>query len=156
MLHLGLLLASSAAAFPQGRPSAPLHAPTELKDDAPLILTGMDPDAARNASLVTTLNGWDRPSHAGFFTTQPKTRNNMFFWYFPAQCGASCPDAPLVIWLQGGPGGSSMFGLFAEMGPFNANASLKLVKREAGAWTDKYAMLFIDNPVGGLKTFFGC
>ena len=30
---------------------------------------------------------------------------------------------------------------------FNSNADLKLVKRDA-AWTSKYAMLFIDNPVG--------
>ena len=41
-----------------------------------------------------------------------------------------------------------MFGLFAEMGPFNADQNLKLVKRKAGAWTDKYSMIFIDNPVG--------
>ena len=40
----------------------------------------------------------------------------MFWWYFPAQ--TNDPDAPLLIWLQGGPGGSSLFGLFAEMGPF--------------------------------------
>ena len=40
-----------------------------------------------------------------------------------------------------------MFGLFAEMGPFNADANLKLVKRDA-AWTEEYAMIFIDNPVG--------
>ena len=46
----------------------------------------------------------------------------MFFWYFPAQNGDA--NAPLIIWLQGGPGGSSMFGLFSEMGPWSLDEVL--------------------------------
>lgn len=30
-------------------------------------------------------------------------------------------DKPVVLWLQGGPGSSSMFGLFTENGPFFVN-----------------------------------
>jgi vitellogenic carboxypeptidase-like protein len=55
-------------------------------------------------------------SYAGFFQSDQAAGNNMFFWYFPAQNGDE--NAPLAIWLQGGPGGASTFGLFAEMGPF--------------------------------------
>ena len=42
--------------------------------------------------------------------------------------------------------------LCIAVGPFNSDASLKLVKRKA-AWTSKYAMLFIDNPVGAGFSF---
>lgn len=32
--------------------------------------------------------------------------------------------APVVLWLQGGPGGSSMFGLFVEHGPYVVTKNL--------------------------------
>jgi vitellogenic carboxypeptidase-like protein len=102
--------------------------------------------------MVKDLPGWPHASFSAFFTTQQATGNNMFFWYFPAQCGAACADAPLIIWLQGGPGGSSLFGLFSEMGPFDADQNLNLVPRKA-SWNTKYAMLFIDNPVGAGFSF---
>ena len=39
----------------------------------------------------------------------------MFFWFFPAE--ENPETAPVVIWLQGGPGGSSMFGALKLHGP---------------------------------------
>lgn len=142
-------LASLASVSAQGsalRFGRPERQPTPVNmTDGPLLLSGMPAVAARAASKVT-LPGWGDAGYSGFFTTNEAKTNHMFFWYFPK------PGAPLLIWLQGGPGGSSMFGLFAEMGPFNSDVSLKLVKREA-AWTSKYAMLFIDNPVGAGFSF---
>jgi len=55
--------------------------------------------------------------------------------------------APVVIWLQGGPGGSSLFGLFAENGPFNVDKNMKLVYRDF-SWTNHLNVLYFDNPVG--------
>lgn len=55
--------------------------------------------------------------------------------------------APVVLWLQGGPGGTSMFGLFLEHGPFSVSKSLKLVKRNT-AWSLTHNVIYIDNPVG--------
>ena len=123
----------------------PQEVPSSVAGDAPLLLSGWPAAQARAASKVV-LPGWGDAGHSGFFTTNEAKTNHMFWWHFPN------PGKPLLIWLQGGPGGSSMFGLFAEMGPFNANASLGLVRREA-AWTSKYAMLFIDNPVGAGFSF---
>jgi len=51
------------------------------------------------------------------------------------------------LWLQGGPGGSSLFGLFSENGPYSVTDDLKLVPKNI-TWNSRYAMLYIDNPVG--------
>lgn len=53
-------------------------------------------------------------------------------------------DRPLMVWLQGGPGGSSTgYGNFEELGPLD----VKLNKRSF-TWINHFNVLFIDNPVG--------
>jgi len=98
----------------------------------------------RSASRVTGDLGALRESYSGFFSTDNATKHE-FWWYFPAP--ADAPKAPLILWLQGGPGASSLGGLFTEMGPFEVRKPGEVTLRPV-AWTDRYAMLFIDNPVG--------
>ena len=50
------------------------------------------------------------------------------------------------MWLQGGPGGSSLFGLFNENGPIVVDESGTASKRQV-TWNSDYHMLYIDNPV---------
>ncbi|KAI9345276.1 Alpha/Beta hydrolase protein [Obelidium mucronatum] len=72
---------------------------------------------------------------------------SLFFWYFPCQSRPTTETPPLIIWLQGGPGSSSMIGLFYEMGPLRVDSNFKLSRHNA-TWNKKASMLFIDNPVG--------
>lgn len=67
-----------------------------------------DYSSARNFSLVRHKEMEWLTSYAGYFTTNKQLASNMFFWFFPAKYGAN--TAPLVLWLQGGPG-SSMLGM---------------------------------------------
>ena len=95
---------------------------------------------ARVSGLQTDVN-----SYAGLLTVNETHNSNMFFWFFPAKNGAA--DAPVILWLQGGPGGSSMFGLFVENGPFSVDANMQLHPRHY-SWHNTHSMLYIDNPVG--------
>jgi carboxypeptidase C (cathepsin A) len=45
----------------------------------------------------------------------------------------------------GGPGASSLFGLFAEHGPYRLNASLYPIKNEY-SWANEYNVVYLDNP----------
>jgi carboxypeptidase C (cathepsin A) len=73
---------------------------------------------------------------------------NTFFWFIEAR---EVPEsAPLTIFMNGGPGSSSMVGLFQEVGPCEviqvARGRLGTVAREWG-WDRSSNMLFIDQPV---------
>lgn len=55
------------------------------------------------------------------------------------------PKVPLIIWLQGGPGGSSQFGAFTENGPIRiVNGKPQLF---AYSWNLLGHTLFIDQPL---------
>ncbi|XP_022820630.1 venom serine carboxypeptidase-like [Spodoptera litura] len=84
-------------------------------------------------------------SYSGFLTVNETYNSNIFFWYFPV-LNKPVNESPWIIWLQGGPGASSLTGLFDEIGPFTVvNSTLK---RNPHTWLHNHSLLFIDNPVG--------
>ncbi|KAH9363895.1 hypothetical protein HPB48_004090 [Haemaphysalis longicornis] len=56
-------------------------------------------------------------------------------------------DAPLLLWLQGGPGLSSLFGQFLEIGPLGMNDRGHLFIRNASLNT-RVNVVYLDQPVG--------
>ncbi|XP_016411829.1 probable serine carboxypeptidase CPVL [Sinocyclocheilus rhinocerous] len=102
-------------------------------------------EEAKKLSLVGPLPGANVKSYSGYLTVNKTYNSNLFFWFFPAQ---ERPEtAPVLLWLQGGPGGTSMFGLFVEHGPYFVHKNLTLGYRDF-PWTSRYSVLYIDNPVG--------
>ncbi|CAF3480668.1 unnamed protein product [Adineta steineri] len=102
-------------------------------------------DQARNLSRVNLQPDYTYPSYSGYLTVNKTHQSNLFFWFFPSQDGNT--NAPLVVWLQGGPGSSSLFGLFAEQGPIMVDMEQKLHGSNI-TWNSKYHLLYIDQPVG--------
>ncbi|XP_020934236.1 probable serine carboxypeptidase CPVL isoform X2 [Sus scrofa] len=99
----------------------------------------------RRLSLVAPFPGWNLMSYSGYITVNKTYNSNLFFWFFPAKIDPW--NAPVVLWLQGGPGGSSMFGLFVEHGPYVVRRNMTVLARDF-PWTTTFSMLYIDNPVG--------
>lgn len=81
-------------------------------------------------------------SKSGYF---PVGSNYMWYWYFETR--DNNPDAPLVFWFNGGPGSSSMFGLFFENGPYIFEKDFVLKERVI-AWNNNANVIFIDQPLG--------
>ncbi|KAL7807949.1 Alpha/Beta hydrolase protein [Trichoderma aethiopicum] len=69
---------------------------------------------------------------------------NTFFWFFEARENPS--TAPLAIWLNGGPGSSSMLGLLMENGPCFVNEDSKSTMLNPWSWNNEVNMLYIDEP----------
>jgi len=84
-------------------------------------------------------------SFAGFLTVDRKLNSNMYFIFFPAF--QHNDTAPVLLWLQGGPGATSLYGLFAENGPFSVKKKHGL-KLRPYTWVQDHNVIYIDNPVG--------
>lgn len=72
-------------------------------------------------------------------------KSDIFYWHFESRSNPTTD--PLVIWLTGGPGCSSMLALFTENGPFTINDDLTL-ENNPMAWNNNANIVFVDQPVG--------
>ncbi|CAH1392269.1 unnamed protein product [Nezara viridula] len=97
------------------------------------------------AAAEVKLPGTNVISYSGYLTVNKTFNSNLFFWFFPSEKDPK--NAPVVLWLQGGPGGSSLFGLFCENGPFFVDKNITLKERQY-SWSRLFNVIYIDNPVG--------
>ena len=83
--------------------------------------------------------------YAGHIDITPEHHGNLFFWLYKNKHMADRPRT--VLWLNGGPGCSSMDGALMEIGPYRINEDGTLRYNE-GSWDEFANLLFVDNPVG--------
>lgn len=70
---------------------------------------------------------------------------HLFFWFFEARKNPE--TAPITIWLNGGPGASSLISVAAENGPCYINADSNSTTLNPWSWNNEVNMLFVDQPV---------
>ena len=109
-----------------------------------------------NDDMIRQLKGFDLNytypcMYSGFVEVEHQTDSNLFYWFFREENGNT--NAPLVLWINGGPGSSSMLGNLLENGP------LRLVRDEDSnttnvhslkgqAWSAVANVVYVDQPVG--------
>ncbi|OAG40350.1 hypothetical protein AYO21_05441 [Fonsecaea monophora] len=84
----------------------------------------------------------DVKSFSGYADVAPG--QHIFWWFFEAR-NVDPTTAPLTIWINGGPGSSSMIGLFQELGPCRINQDGEAVDNPY-SWSNVTNLIVIDEP----------
>ncbi|KAL3689254.1 hypothetical protein R1sor_015563 [Riccia sorocarpa] len=89
--------------------------------------------------------------YAGYVTVNKANGRNQFYWFITAD-NKDAASLPLAIWLNGGPGCSSVGnGLLGELGPFyvtrDKNMRVVLTPHKQ-SWVKAANIIFLESPVG--------
>jgi hypothetical protein len=130
---------------------------------APTAAGALTPEAAADA--VTSLPGWESAAGAplplpsrhfsGYLPVGDGSDDRHLHYYF-IEAEVEPEKAPLILWLNGGPGSSSLFGMFTEVGQlvFNRHSlttnstEVPRLFRNPEGWTTVANMVFLESPVG--------
>ncbi|CAK9172057.1 unnamed protein product [Ilex paraguariensis] len=110
-----------------------------------------DPSAQQKLDRVSELPGQtfdvSFAHYAGYITVNEEGGRALFYWFFEATEDPS--SKPLVLWLNGGPGCSSIaYGEAEEIGPFHIEKDGKTLYLNPYSWNQVANILFLDSPVG--------
>lgn len=70
----------------------------------------------------------------------------MFFWFFPT--AAADQPKEIIIWLNGGPGCSSLSGMIQENGPFQWQSGTFKPNANPWSWHQLTNVVWVEQPIG--------
>ncbi|CAL5087964.1 unnamed protein product [Urochloa decumbens] len=110
-----------------------------------------DQSALKAADKITSLpgqpDGVDFDQYGGYITVDEKNGRALFYYFVESPQDAS--TKPLLLWLNGGPGCSSLgYGAMQELGPFRVNSDNKTLSRNKNAWNNVANVIFLESPAG--------
>uniref|UniRef100_G3MM89 Carboxypeptidase n=1 Tax=Amblyomma maculatum TaxID=34609 RepID=G3MM89_AMBMU len=124
---------------------------------SPLIRNGSIAEA-KNRSTVTFFKYFNvnASAYSGYITVNNNS-SNLFFLFVEAE--QTPKEAPLMLWTQGGPGLSALFGLFLQNGPvkfdvqYNGSTPIPSPSRRELTIQSDWNVIYLDAPVGAGFSF---
>lgn len=112
------------------------------------FLTDSTEKFAVNGSGIPEVDFDIGESYAGVLSIDSNStnENGLWFWFFPSENPKASNE--VVIWLNGGPGCSSLDGLFQENGPFLWQSGTYAPQPNPFSWTNLTNMIWVDQPIG--------
>ncbi|QSZ36493.1 hypothetical protein DSL72_006373 [Monilinia vaccinii-corymbosi] len=109
-----------------------------------------------NATAKFSVNGaaipdvdWDvGESYAGLLpiSKNPDEERQLYFWFYPSTNEMASDE--ILIWLNGGPGCSSLEGVFQENGPWTWRYGTYRPVKNPWSWTNLTNVVWVEQPVG--------
>ncbi|XP_037554451.1 venom serine carboxypeptidase-like [Dermacentor silvarum] len=125
------------------------------EDTLPLFLTPYiercDYDTAKTKSKVEFFQYMANVSaYSGLITVNKTYNSSLFFLFLVAEGNSS--TAPILLWTQGGPGLSSLFGQFLENGPIAFDGKPNVSIR-TNTLQKNMSIIYLDVPIGSGFSF---
>ncbi|CAH8312079.1 unnamed protein product [Eruca vesicaria subsp. sativa] len=110
---------------------------------------------ADSSSIVKFLPGFEGPLpfelETGYIGVGEEEEVQLFYYFIKSERNPE--EDPLLLWLSGGPGCSSIHGLLFENGPLTMkfevyNGTLPSLVSTTYSWTKTTSIIYLDQPVG--------
>ncbi|KAL0538559.1 hypothetical protein IC582_022706 [Cucumis melo] len=110
-------------------------------------------NAEQERDRITQLPGQpknvDFAQYSGYVTVDKQAGRALFYWLTETPTSRVPNSRPLVLWLNGGPGCSSVaYGAAEEIGPFHIKPDGRTLYLNPYAWNKLANLLFLESPAG--------
>ncbi|KAL5711404.1 Serine carboxypeptidase-like 27 [Ranunculus cassubicifolius] len=108
-----------------------------------------DQEKDRITGLPGQPNNVEFSQYSGYVTVNEAAGRALFYWLIEAPKSRNAETRPLVLWLNGGPGCSSIgYGAAEEIGPFRIRSKGNSLFLNPYSWNNLANLLFLESPAG--------
>lgn len=110
----------------------------------------IDPVRGANEDEIKNLPGLTASinfkQYSGYLRADDKEKTEKFHHYWFVESQSDPVNDPVLLWLNGGPGCSSLLGLFTELGPFRINRDGMTLALNKYSWNKVANVIFLESP----------